>query len=83
MGCAQPVTLMLIFSRAPEGRSGEALGVRVTINQFTHIVVPLVFGSLGTMFGITPVFVLNSLILGGGGWLNRGHAARSKAEEGT
>jgi len=74
MGCAQPVTLMLIFSRAPEGRSGEALGVRVTINQFTHIVVPLIFGSLGSMLGITPVFVLNSLILGGGGWLNRGHS---------
>jgi predicted MFS family arabinose efflux permease len=81
MGCAQPVTLMLIFSRAPEGRSGEALGVRVTINQFTHIVVPLIFGSLGTMLGIAPVFVLNSLILGGGGWLNRGHAARTGTEQ--
>ena len=80
MGCAQPVTLMLIFSRAPEGRSGEALGVRVTINQVTHIVVPLIFGSLGSMFGITPVFVLNSLILGGGGWLNRGHAAHHAKE---
>ncbi|MCC7486771.1 MAG: MFS transporter [Burkholderiales bacterium] len=71
MGCAQPVTLMLIFSRAPEGRSGEALGVRVTINQVTHIVVPLMFGSLGTLFGVAPVFIVNSLILGGGGWLNR------------
>jgi predicted MFS family arabinose efflux permease len=81
MGCAQPVTLMLIFSRAPAGRSGEALGVRVTINQFTHIVVPLIFGSLGTMFGITPVFVLNSLILGGGGWLNRGRAAHPQKSE--
>lgn len=71
MGCAQPVTLMLIFSRAPEGRSGEALGVRVTINQVTHIVVPLVFGSLGSVFGIAPVFIINSLILAGGGYLNR------------
>ena len=83
MGCAQPVTLMLIFSRAPEGRSGEALGVRVTINQFTHIVVPLIFGSLGTVFGIAPVFVMNSLILGGGGWLNRGHASRPAADSVT
>jgi hypothetical protein len=75
------VTLMLIFSRAPAGRSGEALGVRVTINQFTHIVVPLVFGSLGTIFGVAPVFIMNSLILGGGGWLNRGHAARSNPDK--
>ena len=71
MGCAQPVTLMLIFSRAPEGRSGEALGVRVTINQITHIVVPLIFGTLGSVFGITPVFIMNSMILAGGGYLNR------------
>jgi predicted MFS family arabinose efflux permease len=71
MGCAQPVTLMLIFSRAPEGRSGEALGMRITINQFMHIAVPIVFGSLGTMFGVAPVFFINSAILAGGGWLNR------------
>ncbi|HEU0289724.1 MAG TPA: MFS transporter [Burkholderiales bacterium] len=71
MGCAQPVTLMLIYSRAPEGRSGEALGMRVTINQFTHIVVPIVFGSLGSAFGVAPVFLINALILAGGGMLNR------------
>ena len=71
MGCAQPVTLMLIYSRAPEGRSGEALGMRVTINQITHIVVPIVFGTLGTAFGVAPVFMVNALIQVGGGILNR------------
>jgi predicted MFS family arabinose efflux permease len=71
IGCAQPVTLMLIYSRAPEGRSGEALGMRVTINQFAHIVVPIVFGSLGTVFGLAPVFLANAMILAGGGMLNR------------
>jgi len=62
---------MLIFSRAPEGRSGEALGMRITINQFMHIAVPILFGSLGTFFGVAPVFFINSVILAGGGWLNR------------
>jgi hypothetical protein len=62
---------MLVFSRAPEGRSGEALGMRVTINQFTHIVVPIVFGTIGSVFGVAPVFAVNALILAGGGWLNR------------
>jgi predicted MFS family arabinose efflux permease len=71
MGCAQPVTLMLIFSRAPEGRSGEALGLRVTINQITHIAVPIVFGTIGSVFGVAPVFLANALILAGGGLLNR------------
>jgi MFS family permease len=71
MGCAQPVTLMLIFNRAPEGRSGEALGMRVTINQFIHIMAPVIFGTLGSLFGVAPVFIINSLILAGGGLLNR------------
>jgi predicted MFS family arabinose efflux permease len=71
MGCAQPVTLMLIYGRAPEGRSGEALGMRVTINQITHIVVPIVFGTLGSAFGVAPVFLVNAMILAGGGALNR------------
>jgi len=71
MGCAQPVTLMLIYSRAPDGRSGEALGMRITINQFMHIAVPILFGSLGTVFGVAPVFFINSAVLAGGGLLNR------------
>jgi hypothetical protein len=45
--------------------------MRVTINQFVHIVVPIVFGSLGTIFGMAPVFLANALILAGGGLLNR------------
>jgi MFS family permease len=72
MGCAQPVTLMLVYSRAPEGRSGEALGMRVTINQVTHIIVPIVFGTLGSAFGVAPVFAINALIQAGGGLLSRG-----------
>ena len=70
MGCSQPVSLMLIYDRAPPGRSGEALGLRLMINNFTHIVVPILFGSLGTAFGVAPVFVANAAILGAGGVLS-------------
>jgi MFS family permease len=70
-GCGQPLTLMMIYARAPEGRSGEALGLRMTINNLTHIVVPLFFGTLGTAFGITPVFLANAAMLGAGGMLSR------------
>lgn len=71
MGCGQPLTLTLIYSRAPEGRSGEALGLRLTINNFMHIAVPLAFGTLGSAFGVAPVFLANALILGAGGVLTR------------
>lgn len=69
MGCGQPLTMSLIYSRAPEGRSGEALGLRVSINNFMHIVVPLMFGTIGSVLGVAPVFVANALILGSGGVL--------------
>ncbi len=68
-GCGQPLSLTLIYSRAPEGRSGEALGLRLTINNFTHMVTPLLFGAVGTAFGVTPVFLLNSAMLVFGGIL--------------
>lgn len=69
MGCGQPLTLSLIYSRAPQGRSGEALGLRVTINNFMHIVVPLLFGTIGSALGVAPVFIANAVILGSGGVL--------------
>jgi MFS family permease len=64
MGCCQPLAMMMIYDRAPEGQSGEALGLRQTINHFTHMAVPLCFGGLGTFFGVVPVFVVTSLMLG-------------------
>ncbi len=70
-GCGQPLTLMMIYARAPEGRSGEALGLRMAINNLTHIVVPLFFGALGSAFGVAPVFLANAVMLGVGGLLSR------------
>lgn len=68
-GCAQPLSLALIYNRAPEGRSGEALGLRMTINNFTHMVTPVLFGAVGSMFGVAPVFLLNAAMLVFGGIL--------------
>jgi MFS family permease len=70
-GCGQPLSLTLIYGRAPEGRSGEALGLRLTLNNFTHMVTPLLFGAIGTAFGVMPVFLCNSLMLAGGGLIIR------------
>jgi MFS family permease len=66
-GCGQPLSLSLIYDRAPKGRSGEAIGVRATLNNFTHMITPLLFGAVGSAFGVAPVFLFNSLMLAGGG----------------
>lgn len=67
----QPITLSLSFSNARDGRSGEAMGVRLMVNHGTRVVVPLVFGTIGTGFGAFPVFWLNALMLLGGLGLTR------------
>ena len=77
LGSSQPLSMTLTFGRAPQGRSGEALGMRLTINNFTHIAVPLVFGTIGSVFGLAPVFLANAAMLAGGGALTHRGARRA------
>jgi MFS family permease len=67
-GVGQPMSMSLIYSLSPPGRASEGAGLRVTFNHFTHLVVPLAFGGIGTVFGFAPVFVSCSALLLGGSW---------------
>ena len=60
----------LSYHYSPPGRAGEALALRLTVNKFTQIVVPVVFGSLGAAFGLHPVFWSCAAILATGSALN-------------
>ena len=70
LGCAQPLTILLTYNHAPRGRSGEALGMRLTVNKLTQIAVPVLFGGLGSAFGLVPVFWANGAFLLVGGFLS-------------
>ena len=69
LGCGQPLTMMITYNRSPAGRAGEANGIRQMANNVTHMIVPLLFGALGSVFGMGPVFWANSFILLGGAYL--------------
>lgn len=71
MGSSQPITMMMTFTGSSEGRSGEALGLRMTANHLTRVVCPLVFGVIGSAFGLFAVFWVNALMLGSGGFFTR------------
>jgi MFS family permease len=78
VGCAQPMTMSLLYALTPPGRIAEAFGLQKTVRNATHLVVPLVFGSVGAAFGVTTVFLSNSAILVAGSFLLRkGSGARS------
>jgi MFS family permease len=66
MGCGAPITIMMTFSNSTEGRSGEALGLRVTVNFLARAIGQVLFGSIGSLFGVFPVFWLNALMLASG-----------------
>ena len=70
LGVSQPLTLNLTYNRSPAGRSGEVTGLRLTINNITHIAVPLAAGSVGALLGIAPVFWASAGILLASGYLS-------------
>ncbi len=78
MGCGQPITTMLMFSRSAEGRSGEMLGMRLTANTLMRVAGPAVFGSLASGFGLVAVLGLNALMMAVGGYVARPRRTSSK-----
>jgi MFS family permease len=79
LGCGQPLSVVLTYNRSPAGRAGEALGLRMTVNKATQIVVPAAFGSLGAAAGVLPVFWGSAALLLIGGWLcARGGVRRAR-----
>ena len=69
-GCGQPLSMTLVFNASPKGRAGEATGMRITVNQITHVAVPLLFGALGSTAGFAAVFYSNAGFLAAGGYIS-------------
>jgi len=82
LGCGSPLSMILAYNRAPAGRSGEAIGLRQTVNKATEVVMPLIFGSLSTALGMPPVFWMEALILAWAGALMRRETPVRKDEGG-
>ena len=71
MGVGQPIVTMQMFMNSAEGRSGEGIGLKMMTNQFTKMVSPIAFGAVASAFGLFPMFWLNAILLGTGGFLSR------------
>jgi MFS family permease len=66
LGCAQPVIMSLLYEASPPGRQGEAVGVRTTMLNASHTVIPLTSGALSAAVGMLPAFWFLALFLLGG-----------------
>lgn len=66
LGMSQPMVMSLLHNTAPQGRVGEAVGVRMTLVNMSQATMPLLFGALGAALGIAPVFWATALLLSAG-----------------
>jgi len=82
LGCGSPLSLIITYNRAPEGRSGEAMGMRQTANKFIQVLVPAAVGTLGSAFGVVPAFWLDSLLLAWGALIMKSDARSRTGETG-
>jgi MFS family permease len=71
MGIGIPLTVILMFSRSAEGRSGQTLGLRLTANNFVRVTGPIVFGAVGSALGLAAVFWIVAAIMLSGGVLSQ------------
>jgi MFS family permease len=81
MGCAQPIITMLMYSYSPVGRSGEALGLRMTFIHLTKLIGPVVFGAIGSALGLAAMFAVNAAVMAGGGVLSQPKKRQQPAKE--
>jgi len=66
LGATQPMVMALLHNAAPEGRAGEAVGLRAAIVTTAQTAMPLMFGATGTAIGLAYVFwaVAGALVVG-------------------
>jgi len=76
------LTVMLMFSRSAEGRSGQTLGMRLTANNFVRVTGPIVFGAIGSAFGLPPVFWINAAIMAVGALMSQSRGAGKAGGDG-
>ncbi len=67
LNCTQPIVMTLMYSRSPEGRAGEALGLRFALDNGIRAIGPVIFGAIASSIGVSAIFWISALLLGTGG----------------
>jgi MFS family permease len=68
LGCAQPIIMSQLYDASPPGRQGEAVGLRTSLLNGSHTLIPLVSGAISAALGMAPAFWLLAGLLLGGAW---------------
>ncbi|WP_084360713.1 MFS transporter [Hydrogenophaga palleronii] len=74
LGSVQPMVMSSLHQMTPHHRHGEALGLRAMAINGSSVLMPMLFGSVGTLVGVGAVFWLVGAVVGLGspmGWALR------------
>ncbi|SFP31577.1 MFS transporter [Salibacterium halotolerans] len=64
LGIGQPLSISATISELPAERVGEGLGVRLSINKLTQVVMPVFAGAAANVIGIAGVFyIIGGIVL--------------------
>ncbi len=63
LGLATPMTLLAVSDIAPRDQGSQVLALRVMGNYLGQSISPLIFGFLGSLLGLAPVFWISGAIL--------------------
>ena len=74
LGSVQPMIMSTLHQITPEARHGEALGLRLMAINASSVLMPILFGTVGAVVGVSVVFWSVGLVVGAGArpaWLLR------------
>ena len=74
LGSVQPMIMSTLHQITPEARLGEAFGLRLMGINASSVLMPMLFGTAGTVVGVAVVFWAVGLVVGLGArpaWLLR------------
>jgi MFS-type transporter involved in bile tolerance (Atg22 family) len=66
LGAVQPMIMSTLHQITPHHRHGEALGLRLMSINASSVVMPLLFGTAGTLIGVAGVFWAVGALVGAG-----------------
>jgi MFS family permease len=66
LGSVQPMIMSTLHQITPHHRQGEALGLRLMSINASSVLMPLLFGTVGALVGVAPIFWAVGLLVGAG-----------------
>ncbi|MDV2885514.1 MFS transporter [Alkalihalophilus pseudofirmus] len=63
LGIGQPLSISITINSLPPDRVGEGLGLRLSINKLTQVVMPLLLGGISALGGIASIFYVSGFLI--------------------